>query len=148
MVPRCAAANTSFEAVDKLPSISSAGLLRKLQEQFNPSKFFAPWLEQERKRLDDDFSRQKGRPSGKQRKKLQNLQVKLGHGGTLDPMASGVLIVGVGSGTKQLNSFLACTKSYDTVVVFGTATDSYDAWGKVTGRAPTEQITKEKVEEA
>lgn len=74
--------------------------------------------------------------------------MKMGHGGTLDPMATGVLVVGVGSGTKSLNKFLECTKSYETVVLFGAATDSYDVEGKVVKRAPYKHITKEAVEEA
>jgi tRNA pseudouridine55 synthase len=72
----------------------------------------------------------------------------MGHGGTLDPMATGVLIVGVGSGTKQLNALLGGMKEYEATCVFGTVTDSYDAVGKILRRAPTEHITKEKVEEA
>lgn len=72
----------------------------------------------------------------------------MGHGGTLDPMATGVLILGVGSGTKTLNSFLQCTKSYETVVLFGAATDTYDAVGKIVARKDYSHITKEIVEEA
>lgn len=72
----------------------------------------------------------------------------MGHGGTLDPMATGVLILGVGNGTKRLGDFLECTKSYDTVLLFGAATDSYDAVGKVVGRKPYEHVTKEVVEQA
>ena len=71
----------------------------------------------------------------------------MGHGGTLDPMATGVLIVGIGSGTKKLNQFLGGWKEYEATCVFGTVTDSYDAVGKILRRAPTEHITKEKVEE-
>lgn len=41
------------------------------------------------------------------------MEVKLGHGGTLDPMATGVLIVGVGKGTKSLQNYLSCTKTYE-----------------------------------
>src|SRR5262249_16524841 len=58
---------------------------------------------------------------------------KLGHGGTLDPLATGVLIVGVGKGTKSLQEFLECTKEYECVVLFGAATDTYDVTGKVVG---------------
>lgn len=72
----------------------------------------------------------------------------MGHGGTLDPMATGVLILGVGSGTKQLNHFTTqCTKSYEAVVLFGAATDTYDTEGKIVGRKPYEHITREMVEE-
>ncbi|KAF1846855.1 pseudouridine synthase [Cucurbitaria berberidis CBS 394.84] len=80
-------------------------------------------------------------------KHINNLKVKLGHGGTLDPMATGVLIVGVGKGTKHLGTFLECTKSYECVVLFGAATDSYDAVGKVVSKAPYEHVTRELVEE-
>lgn len=73
--------------------------------------------------------------------------MKLGHGGTLDPMATGVLIVGVGKGTKCLQRFLECTKTYECVVLFGAATDSYDAVGKVVSKAGYEHVTKELVEE-
>lgn len=66
----------------------------------------------------------------------------------MDPIATGVLIIGVGRGTKVLGRFLECTKKYETTVLFGAATDSYDRVGKVVGRAPYEHITKEQVEEA
>jgi tRNA pseudouridine55 synthase len=72
----------------------------------------------------------------------------MGHGGTLDPMATGVLVVGVGSGTKKLNQFLGGWKEYEATCVFGILTDSYDAVGKIVRRTPTEHITKEKVEKA
>ncbi len=74
--------------------------------------------------------------------------MKIGHGGTLDPLATGVLVAGVGEGTKQLQGFLECTKSYETVVLFGVATDTYDVEGKVVGRAPFAHITRESVEKA
>lgn len=83
----------------------------------------------------------------KQRRREKNVQVKIGHGGTLDPLATGVLIAGVGKGTKSLQDFLLCTKIYDAVVLFGTSTDTYDRVGKVLRRAPYEHITKEMVEE-
>lgn len=55
----------------------------------------------------------------------------MGHGGTLDPLASGILIVGIGRGTKSLQNFLGCTKTYETVVLFGKSTDTYDVDGEV-----------------
>ncbi|KAK3062176.1 pseudouridine synthase pus4, partial [Teratosphaeriaceae sp. CCFEE 6253] len=72
----------------------------------------------------------------------------MGHGGTLDPLATGVLILGVGAGTKALGSFLACTKSYEAVVLFGVGTDSYDTEGKVVARGAYAHVTREKVEGA
>lgn len=80
-------------------------------------------------------------------KHINNLKTKLGHGGTLDPLATGVLIVGIGKGTKSLQRFLECTKTYECVVLFGAATDSYDAVGKVVSRKPYEHVTRELVEE-
>ncbi|OAL63836.1 pseudouridine synthase [Trichophyton rubrum] len=131
-------------AVHKPADITSAQVLRDLQRQFNRSDFFKPWLAAERQRLQEE-------PSWKNRrrgKKSKWIDVKLGHGGTLDPIATGVLITAVGKGTKQLNNFLACTKTYEAVVLFGVATDSYDRVGKVISRALYEHVTREKVEEA
>lgn len=71
----------------------------------------------------------------------------MGHGGTLDPMATGVLIVGIGRGTKFLQNFLYCTKTYETVVLFGKSTDTYDVAGKVVAFADTTHIKRNLVEE-
>ncbi|KAF2835371.1 pseudouridine synthase [Patellaria atrata CBS 101060] len=130
-------------AINKPTSISSAQVLRDLQRHFNPSSLFAPWLEHARaKRTQESrFQRQRRREKGR-------IQVKLGHGGTLDPLATGVLITGVGSGTKALSRFLECTKSYEAVVLFGAATDTYDTEGKVVARAPYSHVTREAVEAA
>lgn len=135
----------THKAINKPFGISSAQVLRDLQKHFNPSKTFAPWLETERHNRSFESPNQYQKRT--KRQKLP-LQVKLGHGGTLDPAATGVLIVGVGTGTKRLQSFLECTKSYEAVVCFGVATDSYDGDGKVVKRAAYEHVTKDKVEEA
>ena len=82
------------------------------------------------------------------RRKDKRLNVKIGHGGTLDPLATGVLIIGVGKGTKQLQNFLTCTKSYHATLLFGAATDSYDVEGNVLSKAPYAHVTKEMVEKA
>lgn len=52
---------------------------------------------------------------------------KLGQGGTLDPLADGVLVVGIGAGTKKLQQFLDCSKEYRTVGLLGCSTLSYDS---------------------
>lgn len=70
----------------------------------------------------------------------------MGHGGTLDPLAAGVLIVGIGRGTKQLQKYLACGKVYETTVLFGASTDSYDCTGVVFERAHCAHITRTLVE--
>jgi tRNA pseudouridine55 synthase len=128
---------TAPPAINKPQWTSSAGLLRDLQTQFATSPLFAPWLTHTKRNLVLSHAKEK---------LIRNLNVKLGHGGTLDPLATGVLIVGVGRGTKCLQRFLECTKTYECVILFGAATDSYDAVGKVVSRAPYAHVTKQVVE--
>lgn len=59
-----------------------------------------------------------------------------------------MLITGIGRGTKHLIKFLECPKTYETVVLFGAETDTYDRTGKLVRKAPYEHITREVVEEA
>src|SRR6202012_5485923 len=59
----------------------------------------------------------------------------------------GVLTVGIGRGTKSLTDFTACRKTYETVVLFGKSTDTYDVMGKVVAEGSTDQITSQLVEE-
>ncbi|RAL13951.1 pseudouridine synthase PUS4 [Aspergillus homomorphus CBS 101889] len=129
-------------AVNKPQGVTSADVLRHLQTHFRPSALFAPWLRDEQQRRANENNNQR------RRRRTQRLDVKLGHGGTLDPLATGVLVAGVGKGTKHLGSFLGCTKTYETVVLFGAETDTYDVLGKVVRRAPYEHITREAVEAA
>ncbi|WFD36947.1 tRNA pseudouridine(55) synthase [Malassezia cuniculi] len=70
---------------------------------------------------------------------------KIGQGGTLDPLAEGVLVIGVGAGTKHLQQFLNCTKEYRTVGLLGTATTSYDSQEPVMRKAPHAHVTRELV---
>ncbi len=58
---------------------------------------------------------------------------KVGHAGTLDPDATGVLVLGVGKGTKLLQFVTSTEKQYQGQVVFGTTTDSLDSTGTTTG---------------
>lgn len=61
-----------------------------------------------------------------------HFQDKVGHSGTLDPMASGLMILGVGKGTKELTSLIGLDKSYETTIDFSLLTDTWDAsfWEK------------------
>ena len=90
------------------------------------------------------------RESSYQRRRRQDrsIQVKLGHGGTLDPLATGVLIVGIGRGTKQLQQFLECTKCYDTTLLFGVATDTYDVTGRSLAVSDVDDLSQDKVKAA
>ncbi|RVD84585.1 uncharacterized protein DFL_006326 [Arthrobotrys flagrans] len=132
-------------AVNKPAGRTSAQVLRNLQVTFGKSEFFADHLEaQKAYAAHQDKRHSYTRRSRKNRK--GDTQVKLGHGGTLDPMATGVLIVGVGNGTKRLSSYLDCTKEYEAVAIFGISTDTYDKEGQITARKPYGHITKEAVE--
>ncbi|KAK6505158.1 hypothetical protein TWF481_007079 [Arthrobotrys musiformis] len=132
-------------AVNKPAGRTSAQVLRNLQVTFGKSEFFADHLEAQKAYSQHQDKRQSYTRKGRRNKK-GDTQVKLGHGGTLDPMATGVLIVGVGNGTKRLSTYLDCTKEYEAVAIFGIATDSYDKEGKITARKPYGHITREAVE--
>lgn len=56
---------------------------------------------------------------------------KIGHGGTLDPMATGVLIIGINNGTKLLNINLNENKTYIATIKFGFSTDTFDKEGRI-----------------
>lgn len=73
---------------------------------------------------------------------------KVGHAGTLDPMATGVLVLGVNRATRLLGHLMLTRKAYDATVVLGVATTTDDAEGEVTGRAEAFHITAEAVREA
>lgn len=79
--------------------------------------------------------------------KIKNKQniVKLGHGGTLDPMAEGVLVVGVGDGCKRLTGFLSGNKEYRFDLLLGTHYDTFDITGKPLESAEYNQVTEESV---
>lgn len=55
---------------------------------------------------------------------------RIGHTGTLDPMAEGLLILVIGSATKQQQALQAQRKTYEAVIQFGVQTDTSDAWGR------------------
>ncbi len=56
---------------------------------------------------------------------------KVGHAGTLDPFASGLLILAVGAMTKQLSNFVGLDKAYEATVRFGATSDTMDCTGKI-----------------
>ena len=72
---------------------------------------------------------------------------KVGHGGTLDPQATGLLILLIGRGTKLSNHFMGSDKAYEGCMHLGVATDSQDAQGRVLSEADAGDITREQVEE-
>ncbi len=74
-------------------------------------------------------------------------KVKIGHAGTLDPLATGVLILCTGKATKQIEKLQAHTKEYIAVLQLGATTVSYDMEHPVNETYPTEGITREVIEE-
>ena len=70
---------------------------------------------------------------------------KVGHAGTLDPLATGILVLLLGKATKQSIQLSACDKDYLGVMELGVQTDSHDRNGKVTAEAAWDSITLEGV---
>lgn len=68
---------------------------------------------------------------------------RVGHAGTLDPMATGVLIVGVDKATRLLGHLALTEKSYDTVIRLGESTNTDDAEGQITATASAADVTEE-----
>ncbi|MDP8975507.1 MAG: tRNA pseudouridine(55) synthase TruB [Actinomycetota bacterium] len=75
-------------------------------------------------------------------------QRRVGHSGTLDPSATGVLLVGLGRATRLLRFLTDLPKSYEGQIVLGVATSTLDAEGEVTGRWDMGAVSLEQVSEA
>ena len=84
---------------------------------------------------------------GKRRRGKNSNTIKVGHGGTLDPLATGVLVIGVGSGTKNLQNYLKGGKRYVANARFGEETDTLDTEGKIIKTVSTENITVESIQD-
>ena len=72
---------------------------------------------------------------------------RVGHAGTLDPLAEGVLIICVGRATRLSEYVMSSTKTYRAKILLGEETTTYDAEGEVVGQTPTEHITRADVED-
>lgn len=70
---------------------------------------------------------------------------KVGHGGTLDPFAEGVLIVGTGTDTKRLGEISSSRKQYQATMYLGIATDTMDLEGTITEKAVVPLLDQEKI---
>lgn len=82
------------------------------------------------------------------KRKLGVKKIKVGHSGTLDPMATGLLILCTGKFTKKLNELQGLSKTYTGTMKLGATTPSYDAESDVQQTFSTEHITPELLEEA
>lgn len=74
-------------------------------------------------------------------------QKRVGHAGTLDPTASGVLPICIGKATRVAEYLSESGKAYQAEIVFGAATDTYDSEGTVTAKASTTDLTLARIEE-
>ena len=75
-------------------------------------------------------------------------KIKVGHAGTLDPLATGVLLICIGRATKRVEELQAERKEYVAELMLGATTPSFDMEHPVDKTYPTEHITREMVEEA
>ena len=75
-------------------------------------------------------------------------KIKIGHAGTLDPLATGVLIVCIGKATKMVNELQVEEKEYIADIELGATTPSYDLEHPIDKRYPTDHITREMIEQA
>lgn len=80
-------------------------------------------------------------------RRLQRKKIKVGHAGTLDPLATGVMIVCTGQATKQIDRLQAGTKEYIATLRLGATTPSYDLETEIDATFPYEHITKELITE-
>ena len=81
-------------------------------------------------------------------KKVGVKRVKMGHAGTLDPLATGVLILCTGKETKEIESLQLHDKEYTATLQLGATTPSYDMEHEVDATYPTAHITRELIEQA
>lgn len=75
-------------------------------------------------------------------------KIKVGHAGTLDPLASGLLVICTGKMTKQINSFQGQEKEYTGTITLGATTPSYDLETEIDKTYPTTHITENQIYEA
>ena len=80
-------------------------------------------------------------------KKLRGItrDKKVGHGGTLDPFAEGVLVIGTNADTKILTEISGTIKSYRAILTLGEETDTLDIDGKIINRCPVSILDEKKV---
>jgi len=82
------------------------------------------------------------------RKRYQLKKIKVGHAGTLDPLASGLLLICVGKFTKRIHEFQGMSKVYEGTITLGSSTPSYDLETEIDTIYPTEHITEELIHKA
>ncbi|GAA4141286.1 tRNA pseudouridine(55) synthase TruB [Sphingobacterium kyonggiense] len=84
---------------------------------------------------------------GKLRNSLKPLKIKVGHAGTLDPLATGLLIVCTGKMTKKIDGFQAEDKEYTGTITLGATTPSYDLETEIDQKFDISSITEEQIQQ-
>ncbi|OWB56162.1 hypothetical protein B5S28_g2053 [[Candida] boidinii] len=124
--------------INKPPGITSANFLNRINEIFTKADVFQESLEA----MKQSFGERKRQKWGRRSQK-----VKMGHGGTLDPLAYGVLVVGIGKGTKSLQNYTTnAEKVYETVALLGGSTTTGDSEGELLKRSECDHVTQEMVD--
>ena len=75
-------------------------------------------------------------------------KIKVGHAGTLDPLATGLLVICTGKFTKKVNEFQAQTKEYTGIITLGSTTPSYDLETEIDRRWPIDHIDEVMIDKA
>jgi tRNA pseudouridine55 synthase len=83
-----------------------------------------------------------------QRLGIKPKKLKVGHAGTLDPLATGLLILCVGTETKKIELYQAQTKTYDGAITFGAVTDSFDLEKPVSEHSSVETLSDSQIQQA
>uniref|UniRef100_A0A452T476 tRNA pseudouridine(55) synthase n=1 Tax=Ursus maritimus TaxID=29073 RepID=A0A452T476_URSMA len=139
------AATSSATAAARVSKAALATKLLSLSGVFAVHKPKGPTSAELLNRLKEKLLAEAGMPSPEWTKRKKQT-LKIGHGGTLDSAARGVLVVGIGRGTKMLTSMLSGSKRYIAIGELGKATDTLDSTGKVTEEKPYDKITQEDIE--
>ena len=136
-------------AINKPSGPTSMSILDSLKPLFSSSQLFKPYegapppTSNTKKVKGSKWRKNKGgngRSNG-------GYSVKVGQGGTLDPLADGVLVVGLNRGTKKLTELLDCSKEYVVIGLLGCETDSYDSQGSIVSKSNWKHVTRERIEE-
>ncbi|MDX2362546.1 MAG: tRNA pseudouridine(55) synthase TruB [Crocinitomicaceae bacterium] len=77
------------------------------------------------------------------KQKLGVKKIKVGHAGTLDPLATGLLVLCIGKNTKKINDYMVGSKTYTGKILLGKTTPSYDLESEYNAEFPVDHITEE-----
>ncbi|KAF5212812.1 TruB pseudouridylate synthase (N terminal domain) family protein [Clavispora lusitaniae] len=136
-------------AVEKPKGVTSSKVVLQLQSIFDTSDVFARDLAESKQKVHEQLTKGTKWSASKIANRVKKTKIKVGHGGTLDPLASGVLIIGVGTGTKKLSYYLGeCTKTYETRAVLGQSTTTGDSEGEVLTRTEVDHVTLDDLKKA